>query len=123
MRREMEAVYRLGLDLLGRAPSPDSTALSGCSGSSAGSRASSAAGEQQQLDLALLSALFPGLQNRDRETTKLSVRDDNITYSVWVSFFEIYNENVSDLLRKVPNKAEKRQFLKLRDDKVIIFRI
>ena len=100
MRQEKEAVYRLGLDLLGRAPSQGSTALSGGSGSIAGSRASCAAGKQQQLDMALMPTLFPGLQTRDREKTTISVRDNNITYSVWVSFFEIYGDNVSDLLCK-----------------------
>ena len=28
------------------------------------------------------------------ESSKLSVNDENITYSVWISFAEIYNEQV-----------------------------
>jgi len=69
-----------------------------------------------------LYAWFPGLQGRDREDTKLEVKDSNITYSVWVSFAEIYNENIHDLLKKVPESKKKgekvkRPTLKLSDDR------
>ena len=65
--------------------------------------------------------MFPGLASRDREVTRLSVKDDHISYSVWVSFVEIYNENCHDLLVKVSEgkKGEKpkRPILKLAEGK------
>ena len=74
------------------------------------------------LDLANLLNVFPGLATRDKETTSLDIKDDHISYSVWVSFVEIYNENCHDLLVKVSEgkkKGEKpkRPTLKLAEDK------
>uniref|UniRef100_A0A4W5RPM3 Kinesin family member 20Ba n=1 Tax=Hucho hucho TaxID=62062 RepID=A0A4W5RPM3_9TELE len=37
-------------------------------------------------------------------------------FSVWVSFCEIYNENIHDLLEPVPNGAQKRSTLRLSQD-------
>ena len=34
--------------------------------------------------------------------TKLDVGDSEMFYTVWVSFAEIYNENVYDLFDKIP---------------------
>jgi len=127
MRKDKEAVFRLGLELLsgktkGRI-SPDVSTMSACSGVSATSSvASSVYTGGDVLDLSQLGNLFPGLQGRDRESTKLEVRDSNITYTVWVSFAEIYNENIHDLLRKVPESKKKgekvkRPSLKLCDDR------
>lgn len=127
MRKDKEAVFRLGLELLsgktkGRI-SPDVSSMSACSGVSATSSvASSVFTDRDVLDFSQLGNLFPGLQGRDRESTKLEVRDSNITYTVWVSFAEIYNENIHDLLRKVPESKKKgeklkRPSLKLCDDR------
>ncbi len=32
----------------------------------------------------------------------MDLHDDGITYTVWISFAEIYNENIYDLFQKVP---------------------
>ncbi len=32
----------------------------------------------------------------------MELHDDGITYTVWISFAEIYNENIYDLFQKVP---------------------
>ncbi|XP_062320105.1 kinesin-like protein KIF20B isoform X2 [Osmerus eperlanus] len=42
--------------------------------------------------------------------------DADIKFSVWVSFCEIYNENIHDLLEAVPSGALKRTTLKLSQD-------
>jgi hypothetical protein len=39
---------------------------------------------------------------RTRGGEKLELHDDGITYTVWISFAEIYNENIYDLFQKVP---------------------
>jgi hypothetical protein len=39
---------------------------------------------------------------RTRCGEKLDLHDDGITYTVWISFAEIYNENIYDLFQKVP---------------------
>jgi len=125
MRKEKEAVFKLGLELFkvrGR-ESPDISAMSACSGTSTTSSvASSVYTTGEGLDLSQLGSLFPGLQSRDRESTKLEVKDNHITYTVWISFAEIYNENIYDLLRKVPESKKKgekvkRPTLKLADDR------
>ena len=74
------------------------------------------------LDLANIINVFPSLATRDKESTVLDIKDEHISYSVWVSFVEIYNENCHDLLVKVSEgkkKGEKpkRTTLKLAEDK------
>ena len=74
-----------------------------------------------------LATMFPMMKNRVRDSNILtSVKDaeenENIQYSVWISFAEIYNENIYDMLEKVPEvkrKGEKprRNPLKLAEDK------
>ena len=112
LAKEKDAVYRLGLELravTGRI-SPDISTLSGVSTASTASTASlnSLASSDAMLDLARLSQLFPGLASRDKDATKLDIRHSNILYSVWISFAEIYNENIHDLFRKVPMNKKKR---------------
>jgi kinesin family protein 20 len=135
LQREKEAVYRLGLELLrtcGRA-SPDISVLSGVSAASTASSASlaSLAATGDPLDLTRLASLFPGLPGRDREGTTIEVprlhltliafpqiHHSNISYSVWISFAEIYNENIHDLFQKVPASKKKRPSMKLCDDRL-----
>ena len=74
------------------------------------------------VDLANLHSLFPSVATRDREEASLDIKDDNINYSVWVSFVEIYNENCHDLLVKVTEGKKKgdkakRTTLRLGEDK------
>ncbi|XP_068404276.1 kinesin-like protein KIF20B isoform X2 [Eschrichtius robustus] len=52
---------------------------------------------------------------RDCEHTSLNM-DNNIKFSVWVSFFEIYNECIYDLFVPVSSKFQKRKMLRLSQD-------
>ncbi|KAM9051868.1 kinesin-like protein KIF20B isoform 2-T2 [Megaptera novaeangliae] len=52
---------------------------------------------------------------RDCEHASLNM-DNNIKFSVWVSFFEIYNECVYDLFVPVSSKFQKRKMLRLSQD-------
>ncbi|KAL3861886.1 hypothetical protein ACJMK2_007900 [Sinanodonta woodiana] len=63
--------------------------------------------------------IFLDLKNRVREETAVSVEDQGqIRFSVWVSFAEIYNEQIFDLLEAVPRtKKARRNVLKLSEDK------
>ncbi|XP_051795633.1 kinesin-like protein KIF20B isoform X3 [Acanthochromis polyacanthus] len=42
--------------------------------------------------------------------------DSNVRFSVWVSFCEIYNENIHDLLEQVPSGHQRRTVLRLSQD-------
>ncbi|KAJ8365670.1 hypothetical protein SKAU_G00145010 [Synaphobranchus kaupii] len=42
--------------------------------------------------------------------------DSHTKYSIWVSFCEIYNENIHDLLEPIPNGSLKRNVLRLSQD-------
>ncbi|KAM8966879.1 kinesin-like protein KIF20A [Pelodytes ibericus] len=46
----------------------------------------------------------------------LGDEQESAQYSTWVSFFEIYNEYVYDLLDQLPSKNQKRPALKICDD-------
>ncbi|XP_066881166.1 kinesin-like protein KIF20B isoform X2 [Kogia breviceps] len=52
---------------------------------------------------------------RDCENASLNM-DNNIKFSVWVSFFEIYNECIYDLFVPVSSKFQKRKMLRLSQD-------
>ncbi|XP_061051312.1 kinesin-like protein KIF20B [Eubalaena glacialis] len=52
---------------------------------------------------------------RDCEHASLNM-DNNIKFSVWVSFFEIYNECIYDLFVPVSSKFQKRKMLRLSQD-------
>ena len=59
-----------------------------------------------------LATMFPMLKNRvrDTNTVKGSQNDKesaDIQYSVWISFAEIYNENIYDMLEKIPDVKRK----------------
>ena len=62
---------------------------------------SSGVSSRDSLDLSRLDQLFHGLAARDRETGTVEVHDNDITYTVWITYAEIYNENIYDLLQKV----------------------
>ncbi|XP_045147354.1 kinesin-like protein KIF20B isoform X2 [Echinops telfairi] len=53
--------------------------------------------------------------NADCEQASLTM-DNNIKFSVWVSFFEIYNEYIYDLFVPVSPKFQKRKMLRLSQD-------
>ncbi|XP_045666020.1 kinesin-like protein KIF20B isoform X1 [Ursus americanus] len=52
---------------------------------------------------------------KDCEQASLNM-DNNIKFSVWVSFFEIYNECIYDLFVPVLSKFQKRKMLRLSQD-------
>ncbi|XP_032288374.1 kinesin-like protein KIF20B isoform X1 [Phoca vitulina] len=52
---------------------------------------------------------------KDCEQASLNM-DNNIKFSVWVSFFEIYNESIYDLFVPVLSKFQKRKMLRLSQD-------
>ncbi|XP_029788062.1 kinesin-like protein KIF20B isoform X2 [Suricata suricatta] len=52
---------------------------------------------------------------KDCEQASLNI-DNNIKFSVWVSFFEIYNECIYDLFVPVSSKFQKRKMLRLSQD-------
>ncbi|XP_027954798.1 kinesin-like protein KIF20B isoform X4 [Eumetopias jubatus] len=52
---------------------------------------------------------------KDCEQASLNM-DNNIKFSVWVSFFEIYNECIYDLFAPVLSKFQKRKMLRLSQD-------
>ena len=74
-----------------------------------------------------LATMFPMLKNRLRDTNIVKSAQNteeaaDIQYSVWISFAEIYNENIYDMLEKIPDVKRKgdkpRKIpLKLAEDK------
>lgn len=128
--KEKESVFKLGLELARHRKSPvnlpsapSSANQSMISQASTASTATSASGfSMDSLDISDLHGLFPSLTNRNRNTSKLEVGNSELTYMVWVSFAEIYNENAFDLLEKLPESKKKgvkvrRNVLKLSDDR------
>ena len=49
-----------------------------------------------------LATMFPLLANRVRDETSVDIKHHEIKYAVWISFAEIYNESIYDLLVKMP---------------------
>ena len=74
-----------------------------------------------------LATMFPMLKNRLRDTNVVKSAQTtgetaDIQYSVWISFAEIYNENIYDMLEKIPDVKRKgdkprKLPLKLAEDK------
>ena len=63
--------------------------------------------------------LLQDLQHRVREEAKVSVGEQGqVKFSVWISFAEIYNEQIYDLLVSLPKKKNaRRPCLKLSEDR------
>ena len=66
-----------------------------------------------------LQDLFEEAKNRVREEAAIDIQlQGQIKISVWVSFAEVYNEQVFDLLEPLPKKkTSRRQVLQLREDR------
>ncbi|GAB1302353.1 Kinesin-like protein KIF20B [Apodemus speciosus] len=61
------------------------------------------------------SLTIPEFEDSMNSGDQSSMNVDNIKYSVWVSFFEIYNESIYDLFVPV-SKFQKRKMLRLSQD-------
>ncbi|XP_040838816.1 kinesin-like protein KIF20B [Ochotona curzoniae] len=59
---------------------------------------------------------IPELEESLKDCEPSSLNTDNIKFSVWVSFFEIYNECIYDLFAPVSSKFQKRKMLCLSQD-------
>ena len=66
-----------------------------------------------------LPSMLAAAERRVREETAVDVKQQgNIKFSVWVSFGEIYNEYIYDLLDPVSRKKNaRRPTMQLREDK------
>ncbi|XP_006231345.1 kinesin-like protein KIF20B isoform X2 [Rattus norvegicus] len=62
------------------------------------------------------SLTIPEFEETMNNCEQSSLNVDNIKYSVWVSFFEIYNESIYDLFVPVSSKLQKRKMLRLSQD-------
>ncbi|XP_028629322.1 kinesin-like protein KIF20B isoform X2 [Grammomys surdaster] len=62
------------------------------------------------------SLTIPEFEESMNSCDQSSLNVDNIKYSVWVSFFEIYNESIYDLFVPVSSKLQKRKMLRLSQD-------
>ncbi|XP_037661049.1 kinesin-like protein KIF20B isoform X2 [Choloepus didactylus] len=63
------------------------------------------------------SVIIPEFEESMKDCEQASLNmDNNIKYSVWVSFFEIYNECIYDLFVPVLPKFQKRKMLRLSQD-------
>ncbi|XP_021007802.1 kinesin-like protein KIF20B isoform X2 [Mus caroli] len=62
------------------------------------------------------SLTIPEFEDSMNSCDQSSLNVDNIKYSVWVSFFEIYNESIYDLFVPVSSKFQKRKMLRLSQD-------
>nr|XP_045009561.1 kinesin-like protein KIF20B isoform X3 [Jaculus jaculus] len=62
------------------------------------------------------SLTIPEFEESIKNSEQANVSMDNIKFSVWISFFEIYNECVYDLLVPVSSKFQKRKMLRLSQD-------
>ena len=70
-------------------------------------------------DREMVEDLLKEAEERVREEASVSVEmQGQIRFSIWVSYAEIYNEYVYDLLEPLPKKKNaKRAILQLREDK------
>lgn len=61
--------------------------------------------------------LVEALQQRARQSNRFEVLDGESKFAVFVSYVEIYNECVYDLLEVPPRKRRERRALPLSEDK------
>ncbi len=102
------AVFSLGLELGVQKRKMGCSEASKISGISQLSEDSLVTGANvTNLSSASLVALFPDLTERVREPAVVPIKNDDINYAVWISFAEIYNENIYDMLERMP--APKRK--------------
>lgn len=56
------------------------------------------------------------MQVQLNNSSLVSVEGQEVVFSVWVSFAEVYNENIYDLLEPVGRRNHRRQNLALGED-------
>jgi kinesin family protein 20 len=56
------------------------------------------------------------MQARLNKSSLVKVEGQEVVFSVWVSFAEVYNENVYDLLEPIGTRKQRRQNLTLGED-------
>jgi kinesin family protein 20 len=56
------------------------------------------------------------MQARLNSSSLVSVEGQEVVFSIWVSFAEVYNENVYDLLEPIGTRKQRRQNLALGED-------
>ncbi len=65
----------------------------------------------------LIFFFSPGSTSSDTNGDSVFLDEtSSVKFSVWVSFCEIYNENIHDLLDVVPNGSHRRNVLRLSQD-------
>ncbi|XP_021938370.1 kinesin-like protein KIF20A isoform X2 [Zootermopsis nevadensis] len=64
-----------------------------------------------------VSNIFRDMQTQLSESSLVAIESEEVVFSIWVSFAEVYNENVYDLLEPMELKKQKRQNLVLGEDK------
>lgn len=74
------------------------------------------------LSLALLAgsvgaSMLEDLSVHEDHVIEMDTQDGNLSFSIWVSFAEIYNEFIYDLLADEPLLGKTRPSLKLSDDR------
>jgi kinesin family protein 20 len=56
------------------------------------------------------------MQARLNNSSLVSVEGQEVVFSIWISFAEVYNENVFDLLEPIRPRKQRRQNLALGED-------
>lgn len=65
----------------------------------------------------IIIIISPGSTSSDTNGDSVCLDETSyVKFSVWVSFCEIYNENIHDLLDVVPNGSHRRNVLRLAQD-------
>jgi kinesin family protein 20 len=63
-----------------------------------------------------VSNIFRDMQTQLSESSLVNIEAQEVVFSTWISFAEVYNENVYDLLEPTGLRKQKRQNLALGED-------
>jgi hypothetical protein len=63
-----------------------------------------------------ISSTFRDMQAQLNNSSLVTVEGQEVVFSTWISFAEVYNENVYDLLKPIGTRKQKRQNLALGED-------
>jgi kinesin family protein 20 len=56
------------------------------------------------------------MQAQLNDSLRVNIEAEEVVFSTWISFAEVYNENVYDLLEPTGHRSQKRQTLALGED-------